>query len=436
MYYFKKITVMVKNFIYSAAVIALMMVSCTQNEMEVFDVTTSDAIALNPGTATTRATVTYLSTLQGDANGFIVYATSGAAFSSWYSDGTNSINGIAHKYSAGKWGFNPDIKWPAATTGYPMNFYAYYPQRGTGNDVVTNVTATYNPVSIELDVTIPTDILKQKDVIHAKNSTAAKPGSSNLLMNFKHALSKVNFTVTNSDGTNNLSAADQEAFILATGFNNLFTAGKFNIVTEAWNPYLAGAAAGTRTGYNYYNAFVPSPTAYVQKSFKGAVDKAFFTGIDSNLMLLPQNPQIWGAVTIPPALPAANDAYVQMMYRVENNAAPVNPDYIGYKNATAHPNYAASALAARNYTGPLFVKVGFIFQAGWLSGKGYTYNIPVPGAGGGRLLDEYYYDDHGNRTDLEVIGTDPGDPILGDGFIHLIPKVTDWDEQNVPPVTI
>ena len=122
-------------------------------------------------------------------------------------------------------------------------------------------------------------------------------------------------------------------------------------------------------------------------------------------------------------------------------------DYIGYSQAQNHPGFLGSDLQAGGYpaTGPLFVKVGYPFDLQWIAGSGYTYYIALNGddtTTGGYLIDQNYYDRSGNRTDL-VVGDNDGDgdpespvvpdPVITNGSdIHLVPIVSDWDEETDP----
>jgi hypothetical protein len=123
-----------------------------------------------------------------------------------------------------------------------------------------------------------------------------------------------------------------------------------------------------------------------------------------------------------------------MVYRLRQGTT----DFIGYTEAQSHPDFTGSDLQTGGYpaTAPLFVKVGYPFDLAWNAGSGYTYNIALNADNsttGGYLLDAFYYDQYGNRTDLPITGgTEVPGPVLGDGDIHLIPDISDWDEETDP----
>ena len=413
-----------KKIVFGALTLAIVAMSCSVNEMEDINITSSEAIALNPSTAVTRASITYLSTLQSDANGFVVYAENGASPSVWNDD----IKGLNnHVFANGKWNFSPKVQWPANAADYPMTFFAYYPQMP--NDVITSVSATHPDV--ELNVTVPSDQSEQLDVLAGQNTANSKPASSVLSMNFQHILSKVFFSVSNSyKGSANTT---QNAYVLAIGFNQLFNTNTYEVRTNLW-----GTPANTLEEYNYYNEFADlfgTSNTYTEMVFNSATQAKFYTGTTfdaSYLMLLPQSPTAWNTSGNPTDVvaPSATEAYVRMWYRVEETS-PANDDFIGYKSAKTHPDYAGSATETAGYEGPLYVLVGYSYNSTWIAGKGYQYDIPVPGTTGGRLLNKYYYDEQGHLTDLEVEYIDVPEVILpDDDDIHLNPIITDWDNNT------
>ena len=431
MFYLKNFKIMTKRFIFSVAAIAIMLVSCSQNE-EVINITSSDAITLSPSTAVTRASITTKTNLEAN---FQVYATSGTTPSGWYSDDTGaSISGANHHYLDGnQWNFRTKVKWPKVEEidKYPMNFYAFYPT--TPNSVFQAVST--NHTNLLLDVTIPQAVGSQLDIVATVGTATAKPATSNLTLTFGHILSKVNFAVTNT-----YTEQGDIAYVQAVGFVNINSKNTYNVMTEAWpNTY------NTPLNYNYFQSFVEdgvSGTVVMNgKPFDKDADKArFFDGnsvptlADANLMLLPQTPKLW-VVNVGPedeARPTNDEAYVRVMYRYEHHQ---DVNFIGFANAQDHPDIENS-VSHKTYTGPLYVYAVFTYDGAWVKGKGFLYNIPLPGDGGGRLYDPFLYDDKGNRTDLEVPHGEVDKPIItSDQYIHLIPIVTDWGTDDVIDVS-
>ena len=419
-----------KRFFLAIAAVAMMAVSCSMNETEEINIVTSDAISLNPNTAVTRASISFLKTLQDDNNGFAVYADNGTNPSAWHTNIAGSNN---HIYGGGKWNFLTQVVWPTAANDYPMTFLAYHPAKNQSNGVITDVTSGYP--NVNLSVTVPSLASAQRDVLAGIKSTGSKPSSGTLSMGFKHILSKVFFTVTNQFKGN--ANNTQNVYVLAIGFKNLHTSDVFNVRTESWTGNTTG-----KSDYNYYNEFTPrgfNGTPYAEKLFNGETKGKFYSNIAemdaSYMMLLPQDPDRWDTYNggdpenVQP--PLTDDALVRMLYRVEETAAPANPNFIGYKNANNHPDYDGSDLQKEGYTGALYVMVGYSYDPAWLQGNGYQYDIPIPGATGGRLIDKEYYDDKGNPTGLEVIDIEVPEVIIpSDDYIHLSPIVTPWNELD------
>ena len=417
---------MTKRFIFSVAAIAIMLVSCSQNDMEVVNIPTSDAISLSPSTAVTRAGITYKSHLE---SGFSVYALTNNP-TNWYSEGGNMINGIKHHFVNGKWNFdvqNADgIKWPTNAADYPITFYAFYPMAGPqGMDVIDNG-------SVSLDITIQEKLEEQIDIVSAKNHANVKPATASLSLNFNHILSKVNFAVTNT-----YTHKDDSAFVQAVGFVNVYQKNVFDVMTQKWTVN----GQNELKDFNYFNWFVPGGAGGTQPIKELGFDsdaslEAFYTANtnptleNANMMLLPQTPdKIWVITKTSDEKdrPGNDEAHVRVMYRYQHNE---DENFIGFKNAQNHPNIENS-ITHKTYTGPLYVYAVFTYVGTWEEGYGYKYNLPLPGNGGGRLYDDYLYDDKGNRTDLLYPGGEIDKPVItDDDYIHLIPIVTTWDDLN------
>jgi hypothetical protein len=176
--------------------------------------------------------------------------------------------------------------------------------------------------------------------------------------------------------------------------------------------------------------------------FNKATEEVFYTSTstpewnESFLMLLPQNPTKWNTSGTPVVVAPTTESYVQLVYRWENrDAIGAIIDEIGFSDASNHPDYADSQCEKDGYTGPLFVKVGYSYSPEWVKGKGYQYDIPIPGSTGGRLINNKLIDDKGNETDLTVPGISVPEVIIpSDDFIHLVPKVTEWANETHKPI--
>ena len=413
---------MIKKVIFSMAAIALLTFSCTRSEVENLNVSAPDAISLNPWTASTRAAIANLDSLKNDPLGFVVYADTAGA-TSWY------ISGASHIFNTTTgWGFSPLVLWPVIPTEYPVVFRAYYPDDASLTPGILTVGAAVPPATaLDLTFVVPTVIEEQIDLLAAQDTAFSKPLNGLLNMNFKHILSKVNFTITNHDGTSQTSDADHKVYVLAVGFCNLYSTNTYDVVNEAWPALASGDPIAD---YNYYNSFVPltGTDVYEELEFNDA-DKDLIIPSPprrfENLMLLPQDDQdVWDISGIILDPTGTTDKYIKLLYRLQVSG---NDDEVGYLDAINCPGYPGSVLPS-GYRDPLYVLVGYAYAGTWEPGKGYSYDIPLPGVGGGIYLDDFYYDNQGNKTDLPISGAVIGGHVMSVDHIIINPAVALWDD--------
>ena len=411
----------------------------------------SDAISF--ASPATRASITTLSTLEHDGSGFRVYATLGATPAGWYADGNdNPIDGAPahnHKYDGTKWGFAPPVFWPL--TGYPMNFYALYPSSPTG---MGNMTTGFSPLTLQASYTVPALVGNQQDVLTAKVTVAGKPATAKQDITFDHILSMVDFQIISGRGTT--------PAIQSIALANIGTTRTYNFILNNW---VTPQALTGSANYVYYGtvgggtAVLPTwPASTTTWTADDATPNAIYTATttpaaaQAHLMLMPQTGSSWTPVRNQnPAL--ITGGYIGLIYRMGTGGAGGvgTPHEVGYAAANQHPQWTAYG---GGYTGPLFVKAGFPLPsispapAGsfvWEKGNGYNYRIGLgtPNSCNGYILDENYYDDKGNRTNLTLIevlreGKRVGDK-LQDGVIHVTLGVEPWVDQPEtpnPPTTI
>lgn len=388
-------------------VLALVATSCTKDEVS------SDAKP-NPNqigfyTNTTRSSVANLPMLEASASGFVVYAASGATPAAWFTgiDGTNN-----YKKAVGVWGWTGAApSWPTTTSGYPMNFYAYFASSYTGFTLTaptpSAMTGTY---VIQPEAT-------QVDFLATKSSATSKPASGMLPLTFQHILSKINFGVIPGYGST--------VFVQSVGVNNVGNQRSYDFLAGNWT----AAQPTTFTAKYAYKATTTPATALTGVDATEAAVQNVVPSNGGNLMLMPQTTTTWTPAT---GVAAAN-AYMGVIYRLTTVA---DPNAVGYTVANSHPNYNALTPAEKTTLNgkPLFIKVGYPFAPSsmtWDKGKGYTYNICLgtANASNGYIADNFYYDELGVPTTLTIIGKDKGDPI-SNGKINFIVTVGDWDEQT------
>jgi hypothetical protein len=395
-----------KKLVLSLAAAALLFASCTQEETtSVITNENPNAIGfdLSTGKTGTRATTNNLAALQGDASGIGIYATNTSAAAEF-------IDNLAYKWDGTKWAWSGDEqKWPTTEAGFPINFYAYFPKAGT--NLSTTLTQQYSIVASPAN---------QKDLLAAKQAGVAnRPASSNVALNFKHILSKVDFKVTAGSG---MTVDVQSIAVHSAG-----SVRTFNYGTMTWS----GEAPATNVNYSYMVAPVNAANVFVGQSPASA---AAVTGTSGSLMLLPQDFSARAWDKTEPTLSTAS--YIEVVYRMTETMS--GKDVVGYTNASNHPDYdptTDSALAGQ----PLFVKVGFPLPTVWTMGKAYTYTIYLgtPNSSGGNVVDDNFVDNNGDDTDLPVV--DPNDhhpiptpdPIVDvDKPIGFTVSVTDWSDAS------
>ncbi|MGL5786755.1 MAG: fimbrillin family protein [Bacteroidales bacterium] len=424
-----------RNLAVCLAACGLIFASCSSNEVfeENKDVYSQDVINLNANT--TRASVNGLDNVK---EGFAVLATSGSSPASWFLDGETTSESI-YKFFAPGWNWSNGTatsasghKWPVTAAGYPMNFYAYFPYASTSGFTLnkSNVGSVTAAINIAADPAAQTDYLGA----NYKNVTT-KPASGKLNLMFRHITSKVNFGIIAGNGS--------DVYVQQIHMQNVGNTGTFNYNDMVWN----GLASETGTGkYKYFpKETVPSAAVIVPflAMVKDEVTNNPVFGTDSqgkhdrSLMLRPQNnTNVWDGSKNNPApvggVITPSKAYIESVYRIEANG---DVNAVGYKDASVHPDFATLASDKQNALKgkPLFVKVGFPLGSAltWGQGKGYMYKLKLgtADATGGIIIDDNYYDEKGNRTDLTNKDKDPGDPV-NDGNIHFNVDVTEWEADT------
>jgi hypothetical protein len=397
-----------KKFVLIFAAAALMFVGCTQEKplSVVTENPNSIGFDMSTGKTGTRATTNNLAALKADATGIGIYATNTSSSAEY-------IANIAYKWdtSGSKWVWNgTEQTWPTTEDGYPLNFYAYFPKSGTS--LTTALTQSY---------TIVTNPANQKDLLAANHTgVITRPSSSNVSLDFKHMLSKVDFKMA--------VGAGMTAYIQSIAVHSAGSIRTFNYGTLTWN----ATAPTANANYSYMVAPVSPSNEFIGQS---PVTPAAVTGSSGSLMLMPQDftSRAWDKKegTI------ATSSYIEVVYRMIETQT--GKDVVGFTDATNYPDYAT---VGNGVTGSLFVKVGYPLDTNWAMGKAYTYTIYLgtPSASGGNLVNPNFVEDNGSDSGLPVV--DPSDdtpipvpdPIVDvDKPIGFTVSVSDWtDATGVP----
>jgi hypothetical protein len=389
----------------SLAAASMIFAGCTK-EVVTSEITGNpNVIGFDLNTGKTRATVSNLATLQGDAKGIGVFATK--------SDGeaepsqVEYIDNEAYVYDSkgGRWAWKSGEKqWPTTTDGYPMNFYAWYPY---------DQSSIY-PANIPYEVIyyIDTDPSKQIDLLAAnKLNVTTRPASSNVSLDFKHILSQIKFQVVVGDGLT--------ANIFSVKLKNVSSGHYFNYETMEWSYPLQGRQSEVDFPY------ISADWSYYRGD---GITPAAIPGDSGSLMLIPQylSPYAWDKSVEG----IADQSYIEVIYNI--------PGLVGYEYDVYSPYYREyPAMDSDPQYIPLYVKVGYPLDTNWEMGKSYTYTIHLDplNSSGGYLVDDNFYTEYG-QTLLPVIdpqtgeGYDVGEPIFSaSNSLGCLVSVGEWQEE-------
>jgi hypothetical protein len=397
-----------KRTIFSLAAVALLAVGCAENSTtEVNPVIKDDlnAIGFEMGTSKTR---TDISDLEGDENGFKVFAIG--------ADYGELIENKVYKYTGSAWDWLDAEanwqKWPTAgSTDYPLSFYAYYPTTSAPN---LNVASISPAVLINAQYQIAEDNEANLVDYLAANHTGvnARPANGKVKLDFKHILSKIDFAVAAGPGVT--------VEVQSIKIHNIRKAGVFNYASLSW---YGNAGDGDALGDNDFTyTYLKAADAVDNSAIVAATDPVDINNVNGSLLLMPQDLDDyaweWNDNT-PGYVPAlSTDSYIEVVYRVwETNG---NEDVVGYGDSSNHPDWDTSETVhdphdqtkhpADNTN--LFVKVGYELGGLWQMNTAYKYILKLgdPTKTGGYLIEENFIDEDGNETDLPVISPGSEDP--------------------------
>ena len=332
---------MKKTFIFATLAVAMVTVSCSQDE-SLATYATSDANAIGFKTyvpKSTRGTAVNNAT-ELQATDFEVFAFSGST----QILGTSATDGAKIVYKNSIWDYDQDAD-KAYWSDAAINFYAVSPETLTG--LTKNFTETAQTLTYEVSATCA----DQQDVMYASVLNATKGDRAGdgsnvdtgaVKFSFKHALAQIVFKAK-TYGKFEVDIEDIAIFANKTG--------RFTYSTEAWDNIL-------------------TPTLFsigLDSSVDNIGNTAVEIGDASNaLLLIPQTFTKWSTVKgTPVALP--NDrAYLKVSCKIRNNG------YIYGSDSEFKDIYMPIAI-------------------NWTKGNKYTYTIGfgnTAGAAGGAGFDE------------------------------------------------
>ncbi len=394
-------------YIYSVVVSLIIFVGCTKGEelTPTSSVEGYDTRSINFVSQSSRALSNDIGTMEGDADGFVVYGVE-SGDSSWY----EGIDGSRYIYdsSTGMWGWESEDDPLWSDPFRQINFYAYYPHSATGLTL-----STLAPSTLVGDIVVEPSILDQTDYLAASSGdVVTKPLTGVQSLNFNHIMAKISFSVVQDEGVLTL--------IRQLGIENVINKGSYDYIASAWGDL----SNGNRGSFDDY---VGSSGPFAKY---GVADKVDPIRSDYHyLMLIPQEggngesqTPLWdGSVIVDGSGEFVPEGgYISLRYRTSANVD--TEDLIGCAIREGSPNetewaegsdyYNAYKRSGGSYTGPLYVKVGFKFSADqlcWEAGTEYNYTLPLNKTGG-IYLSEYYCDVDGTNTKIRVAGS----PEVGD----------------------
>lgn len=383
---------------------------------------------INFSTQATKATSSDIDTMESDVNGFVVYGLE-AGGTDWY----DNIDGNRYVYDSyeqvWEWSSSKNPAWPEPFN--QMNFYAFYPESALGFELVSSA-----PSYLSGDIVVQSSILDQTDYLAASSGDiVSKPLTGVQPLNFVHIMAKISFSVLQDEGVLTV--------IRQLGIENIINEGTYDYLSSQWYG-LSNKNLGS------FDDYVGSAGPFAKYGVLNQIDPIRIDGHE--LMLIPQSggdgdsqAPLWdGSVVVDDSGEFVPDgAYISIRYRMETD----DEDIIGYafrrdsSNETEwdEDDYFYDVYKSNgSYTGPLFVKAGFVLSAeqlNWSAGSEYDYNLQLNKTGG-VYLSEFYYDVGGRNTKIRVDGNPAVGDFVSSADMILMVTVNDWGyvESEIYPL--
>lgn len=344
-----------KKLMYLLPFAALAMASCSSSEDVAQNVQTpSQELKFFPAVeGTTRGAIETSSSISK----FYLYASGDLKKSATATDGTEAYSPAWQEVTKNGSNWNPATKlyWAKDTEVSPEgpatgNFLAFANATKLANGTEHDGTG----ITSQLDIVIPTDLSKQKDLVVAYNSGLRTVFTSGVPLHFRHALSQivVNATYANDADEDLLDNGFPELDIKVKGvkFVGLKDQGSLNLPTastasgQTYEP-VWGSQSGTV-------AFAAAPASAVGLSSTAQfIDQS---AANSPLLLMPQTT----AATTSLATASVDGAY--LMVEVDINEKTSGDDVYPQENYTGNGGYAWIAV-------PVSID--------WKGGYKYTYTL-------------------------------------------------------------
>ncbi len=455
-----------KKTVMFATAASLALASCSETELV-------DSLAQTPDynnpamigfhSNTTRASVGNLATIKGSSTGFQVFGyTNGAE--DWYKDGGDPagviING-ENNYFWGKsnWAWD-DVatkgmavaeapSWPGEGS-YPMTFFALFPPMESFKPA--NVAATEAQT-----IAVNTVIADQVDMMSAWNQAKTQaPTSGKLDLDFKHILSKVNVSVQVNGGS---TVEVVKAQVVNIRNNRKYDYSKPS--SEAWATEFVGQGTedAIRNSYLYMTGLkqIGGTNASVSETLR-ADDNGNIMPIPQQLVpvVATEREVIDTDYITDNAVTMDNGAYIEVIYRMyseegdlfktgmsnsnehcyltenEDNKVLPHEDWKLYGTYDGEDKIVTATSESK-----LYIKAYYPIDSNWEMSNGYVYELAMKNSGSGYYVDDTYYDENGNDTNLPIDtdGEGPVDPIIptdpvSQNKIHFNVSVSGWTDNS------
>lgn len=471
---------------FAFATVSCLMVGCVETDLIVSDEDLNDydsPTKIGFMSSTTRAFEANLNTIKGldskfPYKGFQVYGYTNDA-NCWYEDRYDgvSINGMNNYFwrnSGWHWdapggGLNiaKAPSWPDTPSDYPMTFFAAFP-------AYYSSFATIGP-NAQVDgkhiIEINNDNVKQKDLMAAWAQVIDKaPSNGKVNLKFKHILSKSNISARVDEGyeievlTAKLVNIKDKRF-----FDYARTLEKDETDADRWTGDFIKEEIDGKSDYVYdtYNYPVKNSIVGYGNNYPFASelnDGGELAVVDGHIMTIPQqlepvvackgnidrtynsdNLLVRGNGSDPGTM--NNGAYVELIYRMyklndDGSQIDLLPR-VGMSHSSDHPYITNPSIRPEGYQvylggidydenpeqdlvsdgdTKLYIRVYYPIENRLEMGRGCMYELNMGSTGSGLFMDDTYYDEYLQDTNLpidldgegEINPVSPTDPIVGE----------------------
>ncbi|MFI3269297.1 MAG: hypothetical protein SNG14_06385 [Rikenellaceae bacterium] len=421
--------------------------SCAEDaatDLPISGLTNSNLITLDMASSATKGSDIDATFLQDNTNVVLSYI-----------DGSTS-NTIEFDYNDTDYIWKQTAQTPLmwSDISYPMQVYSM-------NDG-ENKTLTYDADTAILSYNVTDAIItNHKDLLYLSKTISSMPSAGIIRGVFDHALSKVEFTLTTTDATDSAPDSGYEVSLLTTQFCQPYNDGTATIT--AADGTIAWGSQNSRQGYYEYLNLKASnlTTTSAEQTYTNVIaekiepeatnDPAAATNANWNMMLIPQTIydgySILDALTeTPSSLSSAMDEepYIEVLYRMDDEhgeaiAGAANAtDYINSLDDSVYSTLNKSSARSDYGNTPLYVRVAFAFSQDYDLEASTYYQLDLDFYNhGGIVVDEYYYDQTGTKTNIPIDDDlEVGEPVIPttDSQICLTITVSSWGDPTTTDV--